>query len=82
VELVEEVAASHQVKPAQIALAWVLAQGEHLIPIPGTKKLKYLAENAAASQIELTADEITRLSNAVPAEGERYPEVSMAFVNR
>ena len=82
VELVEEVAASHKVKPAQIALAWVLAQGDHLIPIPGTKKLKYLEENAAASEIELTADEIGLLSSAVPAEGERYPEVSMAFVNR
>jgi len=82
VEVVTQVAVKHGVKPAQVALAWVLAQGEHLNPIPGTKRLKYLEENAASYQVELTADELNTLSAVAPASGNRYPEGSMGFVNR
>ena len=58
--------------PAQVALAWVLAQGRHLVPIPGTKTPKYLAENAVAAGIELSAEDLAEL-DAIPApEGTRY----------
>ncbi len=82
VDIVTEIAADHEAKPAQIALAWVLSQGEHLTPIPGTKRLKYLEENAASSEVTLTEKEIALLSSVVPAAGMRYPEGSMSFVNR
>jgi len=70
--------------PAQIALAWLLAQGEDIVPIPGTKRRKFLEENAAAVNVRLTADEIKRLGEAVPrgaAAGARYPEGGMKTVN-
>ena len=82
VETVEAVAARKGAKPSQIALAWVLAQGENLCPIPGTKRVRYLEENAAAADVELTADDLREL-DAIPApEGTRYPEAMMANVNR
>ncbi len=74
---IEEMAVGHRCTPAQIALAWVLAQGEDIIPIPGTKRRNYLEQNAAAVDIRLSPDEINRLSQAFPlgaAAGTRYPE--------
>ncbi len=71
--------------PAQLALAWVLAQGEDVIPIPGTKRVRYLEDNMGALNVRLSADELTQIDNLFPpgvAEGERYPEAGMALVNR
>ena len=70
--------------PAQIALAWLLAQGEDIVPIPGTKRRTFLEENAAAANVRLTPDEIKKLGEAVPrgsAAGARYPEGGMKTVN-
>jgi len=73
VDVVTEVAGDHGATPGQIALAWVLAQGEQVIPIPGTRRIPYLEENAAAAFVELSAEDLERL-DAVPAPlGERYP---------
>jgi aryl-alcohol dehydrogenase-like predicted oxidoreductase len=83
VERVEEIAAEKGVKPGQLALAWVLAQGDDIVPIPGTKHIEYLKENIAATQIELTDEDLERLNQAAPkgvTAGDRYP--SMATVNR
>ncbi|MFZ5850452.1 MAG: aldo/keto reductase [Actinomycetota bacterium] len=80
---VEEIAAARSVTPGQLALAWLLAQGDDIVPIPGTKRLSYLAENLAAAEIRLTADELARIDEAAPrgaASGERYPD--MSTVNR
>ena len=85
-ELVEEVrrlAEQKDVTPGQVALAWVHAQGEDVVPIPGTKRRTYLEENVAALEIELSDEELRRLEEAFPvgaAAGDRYP--SMASVNR
>lgn len=68
-----EVAAAHGATPGQIALAWALAQGENVIPIPGTRRIPYLEENAAAAAIRLSADQLAKLDALPPAEGERYP---------
>ena len=81
---VTELAHSKGVTPGQLALAWVLAQGEDIVPIPGTKRPAYLAENAAASEIELTAQDLAGLDALAPkgaAAGMRYPEAMMRFVN-
>ena len=80
VRVVEDIAAAHQATPAQVALAWVLAKGNHVAPIPGTKRIKYLEENVGADTLHLTNDEIHRLSSVQPAAGERYPAAAMAFV--
>jgi len=80
---IEEVALAHRCTPAQIALAWVLAQGEDIIPIPGTKRRNYLEQNAAAVDIQLSPDEVKRLSQAFPlgaAAGTRYPEKQLKTV--
>jgi aryl-alcohol dehydrogenase-like predicted oxidoreductase len=80
---IEEMAAVHRCTPAQIALAWVLAQGEDIIPNPGTKRRNYLEQNAAAVDIQLSPDEINRLSQAFPlgaAAGTRYPEKQLKTV--
>ncbi|MFI9155527.1 aldo/keto reductase [Streptomyces sp. NPDC053367] len=80
---VKEIAAEKDVTPAQLALAWVLAQGEDLVPIPGTKRRTYLEENAAAVDIELTKDDLARIDAELPeAAGERYDEAGMRSVNR
>jgi len=79
VERVEEIAAEKDVKPGQLALAWVLAQGEDVVPIPGTKHLAYLEENVAAAEIELSEEELRRIDEAAPqgsAAGERYADMS------
>ncbi len=70
---------------SQLALAWVLAQGDFIFPIPGTKRIKYLEENAAATNITLSAEELAQLDNAFPldaASGTRYPEAMMKVVNQ
>jgi aryl-alcohol dehydrogenase-like predicted oxidoreductase len=70
--------------PGQLALAWVLAQGERVLPIPGTKKRRYLEENAAAAAIRLSPGDLAELERAVPEErvhGERYPPSMMAALN-
>jgi aryl-alcohol dehydrogenase-like predicted oxidoreductase len=79
---VAEIAAEKRITPAQLALAWVLAQGDDLVPIPGTKRRGYLEENAAAVDIELSEAELERIEAEVPtAAGQRYDEAGMASVN-
>jgi aryl-alcohol dehydrogenase-like predicted oxidoreductase len=80
---VKEIAEEKGVKPGQLALAWVLAQGEDIVPIPGTKRRTYLEENAGASEVSLTQEELDRLAEAFPvgaAAGDRYSD--MSTVNR
>ncbi|MFJ2923517.1 aldo/keto reductase [Streptomyces massasporeus] len=80
---VKEIAAEKGVTPAQLAIAWVLAQGEDLVPIPGTKRRTYLEQNAAAVDIDLTKDDLARIDAELPeAAGERYDEAGMRSVNR
>jgi aryl-alcohol dehydrogenase-like predicted oxidoreductase len=84
VERVQAIAARRGVKPGQLALAWVLAQGEDVVPIPGTKRRKYLEENARAADIHLTPDEVAELEAAVPQDqivGDRYSAASMTTVD-
>jgi aryl-alcohol dehydrogenase-like predicted oxidoreductase len=79
---VREIAQDKGITPAQLALAWVLAQGEDLVPIPGTKRRTYLEENAAAVNVELTEDDLARIDAELPqAAGQRYDEAGMASVN-
>jgi aryl-alcohol dehydrogenase-like predicted oxidoreductase len=81
-EKVREIAEEKGVTPAQLALAWVLAQGEDLVPIPGTKRRKYLEENAAAVDVELTEQDLARIDAELPrVAGARYDEAGMAAVN-
>jgi len=85
VRKVEEIAAEKRCNPAQLALAWVLAQGDDIIPIPGTKRRKYLEENVAALDVRLTPHDLQRISEVFPADavsGPRYPENVMALVDR
>jgi aryl-alcohol dehydrogenase-like predicted oxidoreductase len=82
VRKVEELAAARGVKPAQLALAWVLAQGDDIIPIPGTKRRKYLEENATAVDLKLTPAELEQLHAVFHSvAGTRYPESQMHRVN-
>ena len=79
VDRVREIADEKDVTPGQLALAWLLHQSEDIVPIPGTKRRSYLEENAAASEIELTEDDLARIDEAAPAgvtAGERYPDMS------
>ncbi len=79
VERVTELAAEKGVTAGQLALAWVLAQGDDVVPIPGTKRRSYLEENIAASEVELTADDLARLEEVFPqgvASGDRYADMS------
>jgi aryl-alcohol dehydrogenase-like predicted oxidoreductase len=79
---VKEIAEEKGVTPAQLALAWVLAQGDDIVPIPGTKRRAYLEENAAAADVELTDEDLRRIDQEVPgAAGERYGPDGMATVN-
>jgi aryl-alcohol dehydrogenase-like predicted oxidoreductase len=82
VDEVKAVAAEASVTPAQIALAWLLAQGDDIAPIPGTKRVARVEENTAADGIELSADQIERLNNLTPAAGERHNEGNMAVIER
>jgi aryl-alcohol dehydrogenase-like predicted oxidoreductase len=83
VEKVEEMAKRKKVKTSQIALAWVLAQGEDIVPIPGTKHIAYLEDNVGATEVQLTPEEVRELDDAIPkgaAAGNRYAD--MSTVNR
>ncbi|MFJ8357559.1 aldo/keto reductase [Streptomyces sp. NPDC093984] len=81
-EKVKEIATEKGVTPAQLALAWVLAQGEDLVPIPGTKRRTYLEQNAAAVDVELTKDDLARIDAELPPPaGDRYDEAGMAAVD-
>lgn len=83
VEQVKVIATEKGVTPSQLALAWLLAQGEDIVPIPGTKRRTYLSENVAAVEIILTPEELNRLESVAPkgiAAGDRYPD--MSTVNR
>jgi aryl-alcohol dehydrogenase-like predicted oxidoreductase len=82
-EKVREIASEKGCTPGQLALAWVLAQGEDIAAIPGTKRRTYLKENLAAADIELTADDLARIDAEVPAaEGDRYDRIGMTTVDR
>jgi len=79
---VKEIAAEKDITPAQLAIAWVLARGEDLVPIPGTKRRTYLEQNAGAVDVELTEEELARIDAELPAvAGDRYNEAGMASVN-
>ncbi len=83
-ERLEQLAKEKSCTPAQLALAWLLAQGDEVVPIPGTKRQKYLEENAQAVNIKLGPIDLTRINEAIPAgatAGERYPEPAMKRVN-
>ncbi|HEY0783194.1 MAG TPA: aldo/keto reductase, partial [Thermoanaerobaculia bacterium] len=85
VERIGALAAEKGATPAQLALAWLLAQGRDIVPIPGTRSVTRLAENAAATSIALSADEVARIDEQLPAglaAGERYPAASMALIGR
>ena len=82
---VREIAAEKDATPGQLALAWLLRQGDDIVPIPGTKRRKYLEENAGAAYITLTDEDLRRIEEAMPrgsAAGERYTEQQMRAVNR
>ncbi|WP_217593674.1 aldo/keto reductase [Cohnella sp. GbtcB17] len=84
VDRVSEIAAEKGCEPSQLALAWLLAQGEDIVPIPGTKRIKYLEENVGALDVALTQADLSRIDDAAPrgtAFGLRYPEASMSSVN-
>jgi aryl-alcohol dehydrogenase-like predicted oxidoreductase len=85
VRALETLAQARGATPGQLALAWVLAQGDDIVPIPGTKRRKYLEENIAAVEISLSQAELEEIARVIPkgtAAGERYPERAMAAVNR
>jgi len=85
VERVRAIAARKGCTPAQLALAWVLAQGDDVVPIPGTKRRRYLEENARAVEIEITSEELREIDEIArpgAAAGERYPEAALRAVNR
>ncbi len=84
VHRIEELAGAKKCTPAQLALAWVLAQAELIVPIPGTKRRKYLEENVGALHVRLTRDDLARIDEILPpgaAAGLRYPEPMMRLVN-
>src|SRR4249919_823073 len=82
VDEVKAVAAEAGATPAQVALVWLLAQGDDIAPIPGTKRVARVEENTAADGIELSAAQIERLNNLAPAAGERHEEGNMAVIDR
>lgn len=85
VRRVQEIAREKGCKPSQLVLAWVLAQGEDIVPIPGTKRRKYLEENVAALDVKLTPEDLLRINQVIPrsaAVGARYPEHMMRAVGR
>jgi len=82
VDEVEAVASELDATPAQIALAWLLAQGDDIAPIPGTKRVSRVEENTAADGVELSAEQIGRLNHLTPATGDRHDEANMAVIDR
>ncbi|MHB1713218.1 MAG: aldo/keto reductase, partial [Acidimicrobiales bacterium] len=82
VDVVREVADERRVTPAQVALAWVLARGDDVVPIPGTKRRRYLEENADAAEVDLSEETLGRLDEVFPpgaASGDRYPDMSPVY---
>jgi aryl-alcohol dehydrogenase-like predicted oxidoreductase len=82
---VEALAAEKKCTPSELALAWLFAQGEDIVPIPGTKQRKYLEENAGAEKVKLSAEDLRRIDEVAPhgaAAGARYPELLMSMLNR
>jgi len=82
---VGELAHEKKCTPAQLALAWVVAQGEDILPIPGTKRRKYLQENVGALDVDLTAADLARIHEVAPKDafaGSRYPKAMMDLLNR
>jgi aryl-alcohol dehydrogenase-like predicted oxidoreductase len=82
---VQDIAEEKRCTPSQLALAWVMAQGDDIVPIPGTKHRKYLEENAAAGEVKLSKEDLARIDSVFPldsAAGERYPEHMMALVHK
>jgi aryl-alcohol dehydrogenase-like predicted oxidoreductase len=82
---IQELAEGHGCTPAQLALAWLLSRGKDIVPIPGTRHRERLEENAGACQVKLSADDLATIEDALPRSmvaGTRYPEASMAAVNR
>src|SRR5512132_4415833 len=82
VDEVQAVASEIDASPAQVALAWLLAQGDDIAPIPGTKRVSRVEENTAADGIELSTEQIRRLNDLTPATGERHDEANMSTVDR
>ncbi|HEX9544702.1 MAG TPA: aldo/keto reductase, partial [Pyrinomonadaceae bacterium] len=85
VKRVEEIAREKRCTPAQLALAWVLAQGDDIVPIPGTKRRKYLQENVGALDVDLTSKDLARIDAVAPRDafvGSRYPEAMMKLLGR
>ena len=85
VRRVEEIAREKRCTPAQLALAWVLAQGNDIVPIPGTKRRKYLQENIGALDVDLTSEDLQRIDEVAPKDafaGSRYPEAMMRLLRR
>jgi aryl-alcohol dehydrogenase-like predicted oxidoreductase len=83
VELLRDIAERKKATPAQIALAWILAQKAWMVPIPGTTKLRRLEENIAAAEVELTADDLREIEDALPeAQGARYAEANQRMIDR
>ena len=84
-EEVKAIAASKSCTAAQLALAWVLAQGDDIVPIPGTKRCRYLEDNIAALEVRLTPEDLAQINRILPpggAAGTRYPESGMQVLNR
>ena len=82
VDEVKAVASELDATPAQVALAWLLAQGDDIAPIPGTKRVSRVEENTAADGIELSTEQIQRLNDLTPATGERHDETNMSAIDR
>ena len=85
VTMLEELAKEKGCTPAQLALAWVLAQGDDIVPIPGTKRVKYLEENVGAVNIKLTSEDMKKINDTIltkPVAGERYRPEMMQAINR
>src|SRR5690606_37733737 len=79
VQRIEDIAADKGCTPAQLALAWVMAQGDDIVPIPGTKRRKYLEQNVAAVDVQLTQEDLRRIDEVAPrgaAAGLRYPDMA------
>jgi aryl-alcohol dehydrogenase-like predicted oxidoreductase len=82
VEQVEAIAAEVGATPAQVALAWLLAQGNDIAPIPGTRRVSRLEENVAADAVELTAEQVQRLTDMPAAAGDHHTEAQMRMLDR
>ena len=82
VDEVEAVASEVGATPAQVALAWLLAQGDDIAPIPGTKRVSRVEENTAADVVDLSVEQIARLNDLAPAAGERHNEANMSTIDR